>query len=256
MTNISQLYTQRAIAELSSTMRKSRPTLMKSFGSIEHSYKDDKTIVTQMDAHIETLLTNTLLKIDKDIGIIGEELGAQGDDKVYWLLDPIDGTEQFVRGLNGCVNMACLIYEDEPVVSIIYDFVNDGLYIAEKNKGATKNAKSVHVSKRPLNRAWVDFSFRRNQPEVIPALTKLMQSCSIVRLRNSLLVTCGAIDGLVAIDGKGGLWDYAPRLLMIQEAGGKIANIGSESYSIHNTSFIASNPVIFAELQQILTDYI
>ena len=150
--------------------------------------------------------------------------------------------------------MACLIVDDEPVVSIIYDFIQDKMYVAEKNKGAKCNNAPIHVSNRPLERSWIEFAFRRDQPEVIPALSKLMQQCNVVRLRNSLLVSSGNIDGLVAVNGKGGLWDYAPRMLMISEAGGRVANIGSDTYDFKNTSFVASNPIIFEQLQIILTD--
>ncbi len=247
-------YTKKATNVIKQIMYDSRSLLLDSFGSIEHTTKKDQTIVTELDGLIEEKLTNGLLSLDADVGIVGEEFGTQGSKEVYWLLDPIDGTEQYVRGLLGCVNMACLIVDDEPIVSVIYDFVQDKMYVAEKNQGAHCNNTPIHVSKRPLERSWIEFAFRRDQPEVIPALSKLMQQCNVVRLRNSLLVSTGNIDGLVAVNGKGGLWDYAPRMLMISEAGGRVANIGSDSYDFRNTSFVASNPIIFEQLQKILTD--
>ena len=251
---IESQYTKNATNVVKQIMYDSRSLLLDSCGSIEHTTKKDQTIVTEMDGLIEEKLTTGLLSLDADVGIVGEEFGTQGSKEVYWLLDPIDGTEQYVRGLLGCVNMACLIVDDEPIVSVIYDFVQDKMYVAEKNQGAHCNNTPIHVSKRPLERSWIEFAFRRDQPEVIPALSKLMQQCNVVRLRNSLLVSTGNIDGLVAVNGKGGLWDYAPRMLMISEAGGRVANIGSDSYDFRNTSFVASNPIIFEQLQKILTD--
>ena len=247
-------YTIKATNVIKQIMYDNRLLLLDSFGSIEHTTKKDLTIVTEMDGLLEEKLTTGILSLDSEVGIVGEEFGTQGSKDVYWLLDPIDGTEQFVRGLVGCVNMACLIVDDEPVVSIIYDFIQDKMYVAEKNKGAQCNNAPIHVSNRPLERSWIEFAFRRDQPEVIPALSKLMQQCNVVRLRNSLLVSSGNIDGLVAVNGKGGLWDYAPRMLMISEAGGRVANIGSDTYDFKNTSFVASNPIIFEQLQIILTD--
>jgi myo-inositol-1(or 4)-monophosphatase len=253
MSSVSSKYIADSVIALGKSMRNSRAELLTHFGSIKHTVKPNHTIVTEMDSLIESRLTSELLNIDTDVGILGEELGQQGSSSVYWLIDPIDGTEQFVRGLSGCVNMACLIDDNRPIASVIYDFIHDELYTAVEGLGAQKNESSIQVSNRPLNRAWVEFAFRKGQSELMPLINKLAESVSIVRLRNSLLVSTGKVDGLVTVDGKGGLWDYAPRVLMIQEAGGKVANIGSDNYDFHNTSFIASNPVIYEDLQKIMT---
>lgn len=252
MLSVSSKYITDSVTALGDSMRKSRSDLLTNFGSIEHTIKQNNTIVTEMDSIIESRLTTELLSLDQDVGILGEELGQQGNSSVYWLIDPIDGTEQFVRGLSGCVNMACLIDNNKPVASVIYDFVHDELYTAVVGQGAYRNQNRIQVSNRPLNRAWVEFAFRKGQSQLMPLIGKLAESVSIVRLRNSLLVSTGKVDGLVTVEGKGGLWDYAPRVLMISEAGGKVANIGSDTYDFRNTSFIASNQVIFDDLQTIM----
>ena len=115
----SEIYINDSIKQLSGLFRGSRSLLMNSYGNVTHTTKSDNTIVTKLDGQLEAQITDLLVSLDSDVGIVGEEFGAQGNKNIYWLIDPIDGTEQFVRGMIGCVNMACLVADGQAVVSII-----------------------------------------------------------------------------------------------------------------------------------------
>lgn len=236
------------------TLQELRPLLLKGFGSIEHNLKDDKSIVTEMDVMVEKRLQEVLAEVDPAVGFGGEETGADLNQKTFWLTDPIDGTESFTRGLPFSTNMICLIDNDEPVMSIIYNFFTDEYYLAIKGKGATRNGHAIHVSNRPLERAYIALtgwplvrsSFGAELRPKIAGLPKLHASgCENVYLAS------GAIDGTIVAGGKGA-WDHAPGMLLIQEAGGRVENWNSSTYDYKDLSFVAANPVIFDQLKQML----
>lgn len=229
-------------------------TLRLNWGNTPHSEKEDRTVVTSLDRAVEEALREDLHKLDSSIGIIGEEFGQEGSTERYWLIDPIDGTEQFVRGLRGCLSMISLVDRGEPQLTVIRDFIGLDYYRAITGEGATKDGEPIHVSNRPLERAWVEFSYNNGELPVEAALTLDGLVHSVVRTKAGVSMFNGGIDGIVSINGMGKEWDYVPRTHMIREAGGIVANIGVETYDSANTTFIAANPVIYAALQEALSD--
>lgn len=238
------------------TLQELRPTLLKGFGSIEHHLKDDKSIVTEMDVMVENRLKAAMAEIDSSIAFGGEETGVDLEQETFWLVDPIDGTECFTRGLPFSTNMICLIDNHQPVLSVIYNFFTDEYYLAIKGRGATRNGHPIHVSNRPLERAyvvvtgnWLKVGVPNFVPEIRPkvaGIPKLHASgCENTYIAN------GAIDGTIVAGGKGP-WDHAPGMLLIQEAGGRVENWNSSTYDYRDMRFVAANPVIFDDLKKLV----
>ena len=96
-------------------MRARRDDILKSYGNAHIDMKSNHTVVTDLDKSLEKEIRKVLLDFDKSIGIEGEEYGIEGSRGTYWLVDPIDGTENFVRGLPFVRNMVTLIDNNKPV---------------------------------------------------------------------------------------------------------------------------------------------
>lgn len=237
---------------LERVVRAARPEILAQYGQVEPDIKEDLTPVTQLDKQLERQIRSALTELDETIPIVGEELGGDGSAETFWLIDPIDGTESFVRGLPFVRNIVTLVVDNQPLFVFIYKPVTDELYIAIKGKGATKNGQPISIGKRPLSRAWIDVSLPNNDRdiELLRQLGPLINGYR--RIGDFTLVAEGKIDGALLLNSGGGLWDYAPRGLLLAEAGAKVVNVGSDNYDFRNFNFIATNPVIFNEIQKII----
>lgn len=237
-----------------------QPLLLETGGKVAHKLKDDKSAVTEMDTLVEDKLREALARFDGGIPFSGEESGVDYDQSTFWLVDPIDGTEPFIRGLPFATNMIALIHNGQPVMGIINNFGLGEYYLAIQGQGATRNGHRIQVSDRPLNRAFVCVgSTRADATEAfglsdqlytkVSAITKFAATgCELVS------VASGAIEARVTYQGRAKPWDFAPGALIIQEAGGRVANIGSDTYDFRNTNVIASNAVVFDELMRFMND--
>lgn len=235
-------------------LKTERPELMKHYGRVEHELKDDKSVVTHLDKELEIKLKASLAEYDSKIGFWGEEFGREGNTDNYWLIDPIDGTEKFIRGMASSRSLVTFVSDNHAQYALFYAFVLDNLYTAIRGHGTTKNGQQIKMSNRPLNRAWIEFNanlldetgykmYRALRPKV----------AALPRTYDFSNQLDGSLDGYVVYKTVGGIWDYAPRTLLISEAGGKVANFGSDNYDIHDLNFIATNPVIFDQVQKILS---
>lgn len=234
-------------------IRAYRPTLMKAYGAVAYDTKGDKTVVTKLDSELEQILRNVLRGLDSSLGIEGEELGIEGNRQTYWLVDPIDGTEQFIRGIPTCKNLLTLIDNGKPVWAMMYLFARDELWLARSGKGTTKNNEPVVMQSRPLNRCWFDLSVDLSNPENMQKVLHLRSRIAgFTIMRDTTLVAEGKIDGSIGLGTGGGPWDYAPRALLFQEAGAKIANIGSQEYDFSNNNFLVTHPSHFETVMSLL----
>jgi myo-inositol-1(or 4)-monophosphatase len=242
-------YVDQAQTALEAVARSFRPRLLEAWGKIELQLKTDNTPVTILDLEIETVIKDTLRAINPAIGFEGEEHGKEGNEKTFWLIDPIDGTEQFVRGLTGFRIMATLINNDEPQFAFVYEVPVDELYTARKDGGAFCNGKALQVSDRPLHRAILELTANMTQGEVarlMPAITKRTRGVRITRDFTHTLQ--GRLEGHLYYKANGSSWDWVPWALLIREAGGKVANLGKRDYRYRNGDFLAANPIIFDDL--------
>lgn len=237
-----------------------RPRLLEAQGSIEHKLKDDKTVVTAMDMLVEERLRDCLAELDPGVGFGGEETGVNFDQKTFWLVDPIDGTDPFVRGLPFATTMLALIDNGEVIMSMIDNFALGEFYVAIKGQGASCNGHPIHVSDRSVDRAWVSLSARLDKQGVDGLYDALSREVKTMRRYGGAgfeytQVARGALDGRVMFNGYGFEWDCAPGTLLVQEAGGRVANLDSDAYNYRDFNHIAANPVIFDDLMKFMVDW-
>jgi myo-inositol-1(or 4)-monophosphatase len=234
-----------------------RPKLLEAQGNIEHHLKDDKSVVTEMDTFVEEKLKEAMFELDSSIGFGGEEGGVDFTQPTFWLADPIDGTEAFIRGLPFATSMIALIDNNEPVFSLIYNFTLGDFYVAIKGHGATANGHPIHVSSRGMDRAWVMLKMTEDTPNATSLTEALSQKVQRIRRFAGAgfdyhSIANGSMDGLIQFLGHGHEWDFAPGALLVREAGGRVANIGSEQYNYRVFDHIAANPIIFDALMEFM----
>jgi myo-inositol-1(or 4)-monophosphatase len=209
--------------------------------------------VTKLDIETEKFIFENLKQKFPSIGFKGEELGSVDiSSGKFWLVDPIDGTAYFSRGIKGCSTMLALIDDGQVKIGIIYDFIDENLYFAEKGKGAYHNYKQMYVSKRDIKDSLV-FIECKVTDEVSGAFLELQKRYDVASAgypagTEFAMVARGQVEGRICLNAFGGEHDFAPGSLIVQEAGGVVANLGKTTYDYTNRNFIAANKILFEDL--------
>jgi myo-inositol-1(or 4)-monophosphatase len=241
--------------EILKVIRSTRIFTLPKFGNVEEKgYKSESAadVVTEIDQKVEQYLKEELAKIMPGVAFVGEEYGGDRTSDCFWLVDPIDGTGHFVRGIPFCTTMIALINAGQVVFSAIYDFVNDDMYYAELGKGAYVNEVKISVSVRPLHMAYLSLETNTSSPKNLELLSQIRNRANFVNTISSgfefILVATGRIEGRLMHEPFGRDYDFAPGSLLVSEAGGIVRNFNSETYDYTNLNFIASNPTVYKEL--------
>ena len=219
---------------------KASKILIRDFGELENlqvSKKGPKDFVTNSDKKTEKVLINELTKNKKKYSILSEEIGfIKNDDNDYiWVIDPIDGTTNFLHGIpHFCISIG-LKFKDEIISGIIFDPIKNEIFYAEKNQGAFFNNHRIRVSKR------------KNLDECLFATNKNGLSSSDLNARifgsaalDLAYVASGRIDGY--FQNGLNLWDIAAGTLIVKEAGGIVNNYDLEKTK--NIKVVASSEII------------
>ncbi len=189
--------------------------------------KGRQDFVSEADKECEAFVMSELLRTFPKDGFLGEEGGAQNSGRgATWIIDPIDGTSNFIAGIPiWCVSLG-LVENGISIAGVIYNPITDELYAAQAGGGATLNGKAIHVSETPsLDRArmGLGFSYRRPvQAHIGAVLACLEASCEYTRFGSGALGMAFAADG--RLDGYYeahiNAWDVAAGLVLVAEAGG------------------------------------
>lgn len=244
---------RRVHTQLHQALQAMRPVLLEAFGRARHSVKHDKSVVTQLDIAVEQQLREFCAQMTPGFGFSGEESGVDLTPETFWLVDPIDGTEPFIRGLPFSTTMIALIHQNEPVLGIIYNFFTDEFYSAIKGQGATKNGHAIQVSDRPLERSFVSLNTGVAMPDTFAHEVR-RQVAGVPKYNafgaEAVALASGSIEGTIVIGFKGP-WDYAAASVIMREAGARVENFYSDGYDYCNMRFVAAAPSIFPALKQL-----
>ena len=209
--------------------------------------------VTDIDRSVQEYLETALTNLWPDSVFIGEEKEQQNlTDDPTWIVDPIDGTANFIHDYRMSAISIALCENRKPILGMICQPYTEELFYAETGKGAFLNGKPIHVSETAFSEALVAFGTAPYYEELVETTVALagefLHSCSDLRRSGSAALdlaylACGRIDAYFEMRLKP--WDYAAGALIVQEAGGKIQMplIGDEMDYDQSTAIVAANPV-------------
>jgi len=228
--------------------------------------KGPNDFVSEVDRAAENAIIETLLQAYPDHGILAEESGNSHGNRTsefQWIIDPLDGTTNFLHGLPIYAVSIGLAHRDVVQQAVVYDPARNDLFFASRGRGAFLNDRRLRVSKRiNLSDALVGtgFPFRRGDDfeRYLQMMQSVMQRCAGVRRPGAAAldlcyVAAGWYDGFFET----GLnpWDVAAGSLMVTEAGGLIGNFTGESRFLHQREVVAGNPKIYGHLVHLLAPF-
>ncbi|MEO8122686.1 MAG: inositol monophosphatase family protein [Burkholderiales bacterium] len=228
--------------------------------------KAPNDFVTEVDQAAERIIIDTLLAAYPGHGILAEESGrARGakDSEYLWIIDPLDGTTNFIHGLPVYAVSIALAHRGQVQQAVVYDPTRNDLYFASKGRGAFLNDKRLRVSKRlrlAESLIGTGFPFRKgdNFQRYMQIFESVMQSCAGMRRPGAAAldlcyVAAGYYDGFFET----GLspWDVAAGSLMITEAGGLVGNFTGDADYLYQREVVAGNPKVYAQLVSILAPH-
>ena len=229
---------------------KASKVLIRDFGEVEKlqvSNKGPSDFVTNADLKAEKIIIEELKRAKPNYSIISEEKGFEKNkDKKTWVIDPIDGTVNFLHGIPHFAISIALMNEEEIISGLIYDPIKNELFFAEKNNGAFFNNQRMRVSKKnnfseclfvtggKINLDY-DFSYRKS-------------GCAALDLA---YVAAGRYDGYFQKNLK--IWDIAAGVIILKEAGGLINKF--DITGTQDINIIASNPDINSKFKEKLSNF-
>ena len=214
-------------------------------GSFDVVVKPDQSPVTQADRDAEQVIVETLRSAFPEHGFLGEEFGAQGNPEVRWIIDPIDGTRNFVRRIPIWAVLIALEERGEVTAGVILNPVTGDLYTARKGQGAFANGARIRVSDvSVLERALVVHASLRliRREGHWDGFVRLVDATERQRgfgdYLDYVLVAEGKAEVVVEADLKP--WDLAPMKLLIEEAGGRLTDFTGKP-TIYAGTALATN---------------
>ena len=248
------------IKELAELVRSKRDYVVSNAGSKNFEIKEDKSMVTKIDHELEGHARTIIKKLQPGAGINGEEYGTEGDTETFWTLDPIDGTAYFIRDLPEYMFMASYVENDKPLMSLMYNFALDDMFVVRSDGIATKNGKPIHVSERKFDvNAYIEMEAHfDHRGDITDKFAKKGLFLSLPYWRAGYgfsMVAEGKIEARVQLDGYGKLYDFLPGFILIKAAGGDVRNIGSDTWEYKNLNTIASNGVVTDDLNTLVKGF-
>ena len=245
--------------------RKASKTIIRDFGEIEKlqvSLKGPGDFVTASDKKVEKILIEELQKARPNYSILSEEVGQINNDQSFkWIIDPIDGTANFLHGIPHFAISVGLEHDKEIICGIIYDPIKDEMFVAEKGNGSYLNNQRIRVSARSKINECVVFTngpkYDSKYRDLIFDEYKKFSNNVFIPIRKSgsaaldlAYVAAGRCDGFWQRDLN--YWDIAAGLILVKEAGGFVTDFEGEKEYIKNKTILAGNSRINEEMMRIL----
>ena len=247
--------------------RKAAKNIIRDFGEIEKlqvSLKGPGDFVTASDKKAEKILIEELQKARPNYSILSEEIGKiTNDEEFKWIIDPIDGTTNFLHGIPHFAISLGLEHKKEIICGIVYDPIKDEMFLAEKGNGSYLNNQRIRVSSRSKLKDCLVVtggpSFRASDADKklmlneyykfsrkVMAPIRKMGSASL----DMAYVAAGRFDGFWQRNLN--YWDIAAGIVLIKEAGGFITDFKGNNEFVENKNIIATNSKINEEMVEVM----
>ncbi|MBF0611247.1 MAG: inositol monophosphatase [Magnetococcales bacterium] len=247
-------------------VRKAGQTALRHFDfrhQLEVKQKGRNDPVSNADTDVERELLYHLNKAYPTYGVLAEEGGETGSSEAgQWIIDPIDGTTNFLHGIPHFAVSVALLLEGEIQVGVVYNPVTDELFSAEKGRGAFLNDRRIRVrDNRNLSQSLLATGFPSRNPDALEGF--------LASLRKFLLLTEGVRrDGSAALDlaytaagrfdgyweSRIHPWDVAAGSLLVQEAGGFVSDFQGGRNFLYSGAILAANPILHGRMLEVLRE--
>lgn len=226
--------------------------------------KDRNDFVSEVDRQAEDAIIRTLRKAYPHHSILAEESGAHAGDDYQWVIDPLDGTTNFLHGFPQFAVSIALLHKGRLEQGVVYDPLRQELFTATRGAGAMLNNRRVRVSARPgLSGALLGTGFPYNNHTHLDAYLAMLkdlivETAGVRRPGSAALdlayVAAGRLDGFWEIGLKP--WDLAAGALLVQEAGGIVGDFTGAPSFMKNGHIVAGNAKVFAAIIKTLRPHL
>ena len=205
---------------------------------------------TEVDRAAETEALREIRRAFPDHSILAEESGASGTHSRFtWVIDPLDGTSNYLRGFPHYAVSIAQLDRGEPVLGVVYDPVRDELFVAARGSGATLNERKIRIGQRlglegALVATGLPYRQRQHLASQLGMLRALLGEAEDIRRTGSAAldlcyVAAGRLDGFFEIGLKP--WDLAAGALIVREAGGRVTDFRGEAGFMQSGNVVAAN---------------
>ena len=238
---------------------------MKRMDTVKIAEKSPNDFVTEVDQKVEQAIIDIIKKAYPSHAILGEESGesdGEGDGEEYqWIIDPIDGTRNFIHGFPHFAISIAIAIKGKIEHGVIYDPMRDELFTATRGKGAYLNQTRIRVADRKqLSEALLGtgFAYRHTDKDSqLPRqlLESILPTTGDVRRAGAATldlayVACGRLDGFWEMGLK--IWDMAAGALLIKEAGGIVCDIDGSDNQLKTGNIVGANPALLKQLLKMI----
>ena len=245
--------------------RRAGKSLVKDFREVENlqvSTKGPGDFVSKADREAERMIKEDLMGARPTYGWLGEESApeAGADPTRRWIVDPLDGTTNFLHGMPHWAVSIALEHKGEIVSAVVFDAAKDEMFWAEKGAGAWMNERRLRVSgRRQMHEAvfatGVPFGAKKTLPVMLADLARLMPACAGVRRWGAAsldlaYVAAGRFDGYWEHELQA--WDIAAGILLVKEAGGMVQAVREGDDILEKGAVLCSNDPLFAQFSKII----
>ena len=245
--------------------RKAAKILIRDFGEIEKlqvSLKGPGDFVTASDKKVEKIIIEELLQARPNYSVLSEEIGEiKNDEEFKWIIDPIDGTANFLHGIPHFAISIGLEHNGEIICGIVYDPIKDEMFIAEKGNGAYLNNQRMRVSARIKLEDCIIFTGGpkngSNNADIAIEEYKKFSSKVLIPIRkmgsaslDMAYVAAGRCDGFWQRNLN--YWDFAAGIILVKEAGGFVTDFEGNNEYMQNKTVLATNAKINKEMIEVL----
>lgn len=227
--------------------------------------KDKRETVTKYDLKVNRFMVSKIREKFPEHSILSEEQGMDKkarDSEYMWVIDPLDGTTNFVMRHTFFTTTMALLRRGEPVLGVIYAPYTRELFVAELGKGARRNEVPMRVSNEAkLDKSFLCFAYSHQKKSLQRAVSAYQhfefQARSMRHFGSSSLelafVASGRIEGMI-ITPPVRIWDIAAGILMVKEAGGKVTDFNGTGKRIAHNGLIASNEKVHNQITKVIKD--
>ncbi len=232
--------------------------------SLQVVEKGRNDFVTQVDHLAEQAIVEIIRDHYPEHSILAEESGASGEHEVQWIIDPLDGTTNYLHGFPVFSVSIAVAQNNELQHAVVYDPLRQEIFTASRGQGAQLDGRRIRVSKQPgLRRALIatGFPYRMSEQHIDRYLGMLravmLETAGVRRPGSAALDLCYVASGRVDGFWELGLekWDIAAGALIIREAGGRISDFQGSDHYLESGNLVAGTPKVYAALSKLLAPH-